>query len=238
MSDVVSEIPAATDERIPTARAAIERHAWREGFDLMAAVDGEDPTALSGDDLEALASAAFFTAQAELGLELKERAFRRDEADGNALRAGYLAIDIARTYGFAGKSSIASAWARRAERLVGRDGETYAHGYLALVGSEAAASAGELDRALELAERAIAIGSHAADPDLTAFAQVNLGALKIAAGDTTDGFALMEEASIAAVNGELTPFTGGVTACRMIGACRDLTDYRRANEWIEATEKY
>ena len=48
----------------------------------------------------------------------------------------------------------------------------------------------------------------------------------------------MEEASIAAVNGELSPFTTGVTACRMIGACRDLTDYRRASEWIEATEKY
>ena len=48
----------------------------------------------------------------------------------------------------------------------------------------------------------------------------------------------MEEASFAAVNGELSPFTSGVTACRMIGACRDLTDYRRASEWIEATEKY
>ena len=48
----------------------------------------------------------------------------------------------------------------------------------------------------------------------------------------------MEEASIAAVNGELSPFTTGVTACRMIGACRDMTDYRRASEWIEATEKY
>ena len=52
------------------------------------------------------------------------------------------------------------------------------------------------------------------------------------------GMALMEEASIAAVNGELSPFTTGVTACQMISACRDLTDYRRASEWIEATEKY
>ena len=48
----------------------------------------------------------------------------------------------------------------------------------------------------------------------------------------------MEEASIAAVNGDLSPLTSGVTACRMISACRDLTDYRRASEWIEATEKY
>jgi class 3 adenylate cyclase len=49
---------------------------------------------------------------------------------------------------------------------------------------------------------------------------------------------MLEEASIAAVNGELTPFASGVTACRMISACRDLSDFRRASEWIEATERY
>jgi class 3 adenylate cyclase len=73
---------------------------------------------------------------------------------------------------------------------------------------------------------------------LKAHAQSNLGALKIASGSPTDGFALMEEASIAAVNGELSPFTTGMTTCRLIGACRDLTDYGRAIEWIEATERY
>src|SRR5438445_97206 len=88
------------------------------------------------------------------------------------------------------------------------------------------------------AERAVAIGTQSRDADRTASAQVNLGALKIASGATTDGLLLMEEASIAAVNGDLSPFESGLTACRMIGACRDLTDYRRANEWIEATEKY
>ena len=107
-----------------------------------------------------------------------------------------------------------------------------------MIESEAAASSGDLDAALSLAERAVSIGGVAADADLKAYAQTNLGALKIASGATSDGFALMEEASIAAVNGELSPFTSGVTACRMIGACRDMTDYRRASEWIEATEKY
>ena len=95
-----------------------------------------------------------------------------------------------------------------------------------------------MDEALALAELAVAIGTRAADADLKASALTNLGSLKIAAGSTFDGFAMMEEASIAAVNGELSPMLTGVTACRMIGACRDMTDYRRASEWIEATEKY
>ena len=236
MSDARPLTPAGLPDPLAAGREALGRHAWTEAFDRLSEADraGELPAA----DLESLATAAFFAARSDAELDVKERAFRAYETEGNDLRAAFLAVDVARTYNYAGKPSIASAWKRRAERLIGPDGDTYVHGYLALVGSESAAASGDLDAALTLAERAVAIGSATADPDLRAFSQSNLGALKIASGDTTEGFALMEEASIAAVNGELSPFTSGVTACRMIGACRDLTDYRRASEWIEATEKY
>jgi len=227
--------PGSTDP-VQAGRDALSRHAWQEAFDQLSRADQEGQ--LSGADLEALALAAFFGAHAEGELAVKERAFKAYEAEGNDLRAAYLATDIARAYGYDGKYSIASAWKRRAERLMGLEGETYAHGYLALIGSEEAAATGKGEAALAMAERAVEIGRAVADADLTAYALTNLGALKIASGATSDGFALMEEASIAAVNGELSPFTSGVTACRLIGACRDLTDYRRASEWIEATEKY
>ena len=141
-------------------------------------------------------------------------------------------------YGFQGQRSISGVWIRRAERLIGTEGSTYVHGFLAIVRSEAAAASGDIDAALVLAESAIEIGQQASHPDLSADALVNLGGLKIATGSTIDGVAMMEEAAIAAVDGELSPFTTGVTACRMISACRDLTDYRRATEWIEATERY
>jgi class 3 adenylate cyclase len=236
MSDVVPDTAAASTDLVVAARAALERHAWHDAFDLLTRADRE--ATLSAADLEALGLAAFFAARADVELEAKERAFKQHEVEGNTLRAAYLAADVARTYGYAGKRSISSAWKRRAENLIGTEGETYAHGYLALVGSEQAAGAGNLDDALTLAERAVEIGDQTADADLRAYAQTNLGALKVAAGSMTDGLALLEEASIAAVNGDLSPFTSGVTACRMIGVCRDLTDYRRASEWIEATEKY
>jgi class 3 adenylate cyclase len=236
MSDARRPTATAQPEPLQAGREAFARHAWLEAFERLSEADRERP--LGAMDLESLALAAFFAARADAELDIKERAFKAHEADGNLVRAAYLAIDIARTYGFRGKPSIASAWRRRAEQLIGADGDTYAHGYLALVGSEIAAGSGDLDAALALAERAVTIGATTADPDLRAYSQTNLGSLKIATGATTEGFALLEEASIAAVNGELSPFTSGVTACRMIGACRDLTDYRRASEWIEATEKY
>ncbi len=214
MSNARRPTPTAQPEPLQAGREAFARHAWLEAFERLSEADRERP--LGAMDLESLALAAFFAARADAELDIKERAFKAHEADGNLVRAAYLAIDVARTYGFRGKPSIASAWRRRAEQLIGADGDTYAHGYLALVGSEIAAGSGDLDAALALAERAVTIGATTADPDLRAYSQTNLGSLKIATGATTEGFALLEEASIAAVNGELSPFTSGVTACRMI----------------------
>lgn len=229
MSDVL-------DDPVQVAREALDRHAWLEATDAFVAAEAVRP--LSGADLEGLAQAAFFAARADLEIEAKERAFKAYEGEGDRDRAAYLAIDIARKYGYAGKPSISGVWVRRAEGIIGPETGPYVHGYLALVHSEGARSSGNLDKALELAEQAISISQEAADADLRAYALSNLGELKIASGDTVGGVALMEEASMSAVNGELSPFTTGVTACRVIGACRDLTDYRRASEWIEATERY
>jgi class 3 adenylate cyclase len=236
MAEVTPPISATAADPVQAGRDAMSRHRWQEAFEHLSKADLEGN--LSGADLESLALAAFFAARADVQVSIEERAFKAYEADGNELRAAYLALDIARQYGRAGNQSIASGWVRRAERIIGSEGETYAHGYLALVRSESAAGTGDLEGALALAERAVEIGNGAADADLKAYAMTNLGALKIAFGATSDGFALMEEASFAAVSGELSPLTSGITACRMIGACRDLTDYRRASEWIEATEKY
>ena len=80
------------------------------------------------------------------------------------------------TTGSRARAPIASAWTRRAERILGPDGDTYAHGYLALVRSEGAAAAGRRRcRARASRERAVDIGSRAADADLKASALTNLG---------------------------------------------------------------
>ena len=217
-------------------RAALQRHAWTEAFDLLTSADRE--TRLSGIDLEALAEAAFFAAHADVLAEIRQRAFKAYLDAGEPVRAAYQALVLGREYGYEGKTSISSAWIRRAERLLEQEPEGYAHGYLALVRSEAARAAGDLDGALALAERAVEIGERAHDGELRAWGLSGLGTLRIAAGDASDGLALMEEASIAAINGELSPFASGVICCAMISACRDLTDYHRAGEWIEATDRY
>jgi tetratricopeptide (TPR) repeat protein len=159
-------------------------------------------------------------------------------ARGDPIRAAYVALQIAAAYALREKLSVASAWTRRAERLLDGRAETYAHGYLALMRSNVAKASGDIARALELAEEAVAIGERTGHPDLQAFALTAQATLRIATGTIGEGIGLLEEAAIAAVNGELSPLTAGVTACQMISACRDLTDYRRASEWIELTDRW
>ena len=243
----MGEVPAPASggplEPLAAARAATARHAWDEAFAAMGEADRAGQ--LSGDDLEAYAVDAFFAGHPEVRDEATERAFKARLEEGDTVRAAYLAIVIARWAGMLGNTSIAAGWFRRAERLLEPEtggptggGDTYAHGYLALARSEAAAGAGDDEAAIELVDRAIAIGTRRSDADLRAWALAHLGELKIAHGETQDGIALLEEASVAAVSGELTPVTSGITACRMIAACRDLSDYGRAGEWIEAADRY
>ncbi len=235
MTDVPVPAQGMADP-LRAGRDAFRRHAWQEAYDLLSEADRAGP--LSGGDLESLAEAAFFAAHADAGIEIKERAFKARLAEDDEIRAAYLAVDLGREYEYAGKPSIGSAWLRRAEGLLAGKDETYAHGYLAFYRSDRARVAGEMDAALGFAEQAVEIGRRTANPDLQAFARTSLGSIKIAFGDTADGFDLMEAASIAAINGELSPMAAGVACCAMISACRDLTDYGRANEWLEATERY
>jgi class 3 adenylate cyclase len=221
---------------LEAARAASRRRAWAEAVDLFEQAEATGP--LDGADLEALAEAAWFTARAELSIEVKERAFRAHQAAGDRSRAAFVAIDLARQYWSKGEPSVASGWLRRAERLLDGIPESFAHGHLALARSHAASASGDLDAALRYAEEAVAIGGRTLDADLQATGLMSLGMLRVSRGDTNDGLGLMEEATIAAVNDELSPFVAGITYCTMIGVCRDLNDHKRAIEWTQAAERW
>ena len=221
---------------LTAARDALQGHRWREAFDFLVRADRE--AGLGATDLEALAQAAWFTAQPDLAVEAKERAFKAYVADGNKARAAKIAFELSREYVSKLKFSIASAWAARGERLLEGEPEGFAHGYQALSRSLTAEHAGDVESAIKFAGQAVEIGTRFSDADIRAWGLLQQGRLLIAGGRTDEGFPLLEEATIAAVNGELNPFIAGVAYCSMIASCRDTTDYRRASEWTEATRRW
>jgi class 3 adenylate cyclase len=221
---------------LTAARDALQEHRWQEAFDLLVRADREER--LAATDLEALAQAAWFTARPDLALEARERAFKAYFADGIRARAAKIAFELSREYVSKRKFSIASAWAARGERLLEGEPEGFANGYQALSKSLTAEHAGDVETAIKFAGQAVEIGTRFADADIRAWGLLQQGRLLIGGGRTDQGFPLLEEATIAAVNGELNPFVAGVAYCAMISSCRDTTDYRRASEWTEATRRW
>jgi class 3 adenylate cyclase len=231
------EIEQVDDSGVLTAGLdALGGHRWREAYDLLAQADREG--VLGATDLEALAQAAWFTAQPDAAMEARERAFKAYSADGNRARAAKVAFEITREYVSKQKFSIAAAWAARGEHLLEGEPEGFAHGYQALSRSIRAEHDGDVETAIKHAGEAIEIGTRFDDADLRAWGLLQQGRLLIGGGRTDEGFPLLEEATIAAVNGELNPFVAGVAYCSMIASCRDTTDYRRASEWTEATRRW
>ena len=182
MSEVTTPPGPSDVDKVAAARAAIARKSWAEAFELLTAADREGP--LSGADLEALALAAFFAGQPQVEDDARERAFTAWLDEGDEVRAAYVAISHGRNLGRLGKVSLAAGWVRRAERLLPEGGDTYAHGYLYLVRSEAAALQGDIVGALELAERAVEIASRSSNADLRAWGLAHIGELKIASRAT------------------------------------------------------
>jgi class 3 adenylate cyclase len=221
---------------LTAARGALQEHRWQQAFDLLVQADHEGR--LAATDLEVLAQAAWFTARPDLALEARERAFQAYVAAGNKSRAAKIAFELSREYVSKRKFSIASAWAARGERLLEDEPEGFAHGYQALSKSITAEHTGDIETAIKRAGQAVEIGTRFSDADIRAWGLLQQGRLLIGGGRTDEGFPLLEEATVAAVNGELNPFVAGVAYCSMISSCRDMTDYRRASEWTEVTHRW
>jgi class 3 adenylate cyclase len=60
----------------------------------------------------------------------------------------------------------------------------------------------------------------------------------VSRGEVDPGLELLDEATAAAVAGELGPYATFVVYCAAVAVCRDLTDYRRAAEWTQAARRW
>src|SRR3989449_983792 len=107
----------AADGLLQSGRDAMNRHAWREGFDLLC--DADRAESLIPEDLERLAEAAWWTARLGVSIEARERAFKAYLDAGGNRRAVYVAIALARDY--FSKRERAVAQARSEERRVGKE---------------------------------------------------------------------------------------------------------------------
>lgn len=114
---------------IDDARAAFDRGAWAEAHRLLAGLTDHD--ALSVDDLELLASAAYLTGREQEAFDTWARGHRDCVARGDLVRAVQFAGRLAQGLGFKGDIERASGWVSRGRRLLDDAGiDCVQNGYL------------------------------------------------------------------------------------------------------------
>ena len=223
----------ATLER---ARQALDEHAWLEAYEALASVaDRED---LSAEDLERLAEAAWWSAHPTESIEAFERAYAAFTADGEPRHAARVALRLAMEYADRLDSALWNGWLQRAARLLADQPESFEQGWLELCLVRASFERGEMEEGERHAIAAHEIGTRLGDPDLEAFGLALQGAILVMHAQIEEGLSLVDEATLAAVGGELTPYIAGNIYCLTIGICRSVADYRRAAEWTEAATRW
>jgi class 3 adenylate cyclase len=222
---------------IEHAKAALARHEWRAALDELTRADADGDGGLTSEGLTLLAEAAWWTGQLPVAIEARERAYAAAIKAGDTQHAVMAAIYLARDNLFRLSTSVASAWLRRAERLLEGVPESPGHGWLEIVLAFQAALTGNGD-ALAHATRAYEIGVRLGVRDLEVFGLSERAAALLALGRVEEGLALADEASVSAVSGELEPMTAGGVCCATIQACTSIGDLQRAAEWTEAQDRW
>ena len=213
------------------ARVAFGLHEWDEAFDLLMRADAAG--SLPAGDLPLLGETAYAAGHLDACIEAWERAHAASMLVGDDIGAAAAAVRVAMHVLFdTALMAPVRGWLARAETLLERHPDTPAHAWFAVVRSYERMLTGDLSAARQWARRAVEIGS-VCEPAACAVGRVADGRLLILAGDVGQGLALLDEAGVAALSGDLDPLSRGVVYCELVCALQGLALYDLAQEWTE-----
>jgi len=221
---------------VERARAAASRGDWRAAFDLLAPAGGAGPPGPA--DLPLLGEVAYGAGHLDVAIEAWERAHAACLEAGDPVGAAGAAVRVAMHLLFdTALMAPVRGWLARAERILeGRD-EAPVHAWLAALRAYERMLTGDLEGARPWAQRAIEVGSRL-DPAACAIGRVAEARLLILDGEVERGLAMLDEAGVAAVSGDLDPLSTGVVYCELVCALQGLAQYDLAEEWTEAMERW
>ena len=220
-------------EVLGRARDAFERGAWSDALEDLQSADRR--WALGPEDLERLARAAYLTgryAESDDAWSRAHDAFLDDaRAEAAAACAFWLAFGLLNR----GETAHASGWLARARRLVEDEHhDSVVQGFVLLPAALRSAAMGDHETAFETFERAIEFAERFDDADLAALARQGQGRARLRQRRIDEGVRLLDEAMITLGSGRVSPVVVGTVYCSVIGACRDIFDLQRAQEWTAA----
>lgn len=218
---------------LAAGREALSRGEWEQALAYFEAASERNHSA---EAIEAVAMAAWWLDNAQLAIESREHAYRLYRERGDAAAAARMAIWLGwDSLAFRGEPAVARGWLQRAHRLLEGLDPVPEHGWLALrEGEFTFLLENDIAATRRFAERARSIGTALAVPDIE-FSALGLEGLALASqGNIADGIRLLDEASAAAMAGEMSElWAAGRTCCYMITACERVRDLQRAYQWSQ-----
>jgi len=225
----------APNKPVDAGQAALGRAAWGEA---RACFEAALAAAESAEALEGLGAACWWLGDATTMFDARERAYRlyrqRNDDRGAARVATSLAMDHCT---FRGEAAPAGGWIRRAERLLA--GVVCRElGWLLIVKTHMVLMyQHDPPGARRLAAEAGSLGSALGDIDLEMLAMAYEGLSLVRLGRVGEGMRCLDEATVAALAGEMSDIDAACSACCcMIHACEKTRDVERAAQWCAQLE--
>lgn len=229
---------AEATDILEAARRAFENHDWAEAREGFATVQEQE--SLGADDLAALAECAWWQGDIEECLATYEEAYRHYlHGERPATRqAAKLAMEVGFFWFLRGEEAVGSGWMGRARRLFDDEPDCAEKSYLRWVEANEALADADFERALEISQALVDAGHRFGDETLAALGLVGEGIATVKQGAVATGLALFDEAMLPVVAGRVDPGFAGDIYCQIMGVCHEMADYRRAQEWTDATARW
>ena len=223
-------------ELIDAGRRAYAASDWSAALESLTAARADADLAV--DDVAAMARAAWWLGRVPESLTLAEDAFRGFcDADRTA-DAAMAALQLSVLWITRGDVTIGTAWLNRARRILAGQPEgptlaylVYVEASLGMVATGEAWSDAEVERLADLARRF-------PQPAVESLAMVARGLAELRRGDSRTGFALLDEAMLPVLAGQVPAEWAGDIYCTIIHTCHELADFRRMEDWTRATEQW
>ena len=222
-------------ELLLTARTAHVRQDWLASYEAF--VRASEAVPLNTDDLDALAVAAWRLGRGKESVRAAERVFTQ-LARTDPQSAAMKAVELGLAWLNRGDLNISQGWMSRAHRLLDSAPESPTHGYLAYLDAAVAVVSDDPD---ELANQLTAlrgICGRVDVPAMTALCRVVEALAAILDARTTEAFALLDEALLPVLAGQVPIEWAGDIYCTVVHYCHRLADLPRMRAWTQSMERW
>lgn len=236
MSDPAMERRLA--ECIQAGYAALAKGQWGEARRFFEAT-------LAQADLpeahEGLGIAAYWLEDVPSVFESRERAYQLYRQRGDRLGAARLATLLGVSYMlYRDAEAISNGWLQRAHRLLEGIEPAFEHGLLSgMEGFIALQFRNDVTAVRRWSADTLAVARDLDLPDLEILALSMEGLALVNEGQIDEGMRRLDEATTAALAGEVSNPDAIVTACCfLIDACKRVRDFNRAAQWCEKMQEF